>query len=182
MPETKFEISIPSDQARNLCSQSGGSKKFSYKVDQLESGVYLLTLQCDKKSGELLITRGMGILQATNDGVRFGWDSPVVKPVHPFQVPISEPSGLGWLDGFNEMMVRCGLTSNGAPEFAENGQLLWPLHGRIANIPATELSVTIDEDEPGETGGLVERLMGKKPELRFAYIQENARFVEEVDV
>jgi len=44
------------------------------------------------------------------------------------------------------------------------------------------IRVTIDEDEPGETGGLVERLMGKKPELRFAYIQENARFVEEVDV
>jgi topoisomerase-4 subunit B len=36
--------------------------------------------------------------------------------------------------------------------------------------------------EPGETADLVERLMGKKPELRFAYIQENARFVEELDV
>ncbi|WP_333684694.1 DNA topoisomerase IV subunit B [Pontibaca methylaminivorans] len=44
------------------------------------------------------------------------------------------------------------------------------------------IRVTIDEDEPGETGDLVERLMGKKPELRFQYIQENARFVEEVDV
>jgi DNA gyrase/topoisomerase IV subunit B len=29
---------------------------------------------------------------------------------------------------------------------------------------------------------LVERLMGKKPELRFQYITENARFVEELDV
>lgn len=44
------------------------------------------------------------------------------------------------------------------------------------------IRVTIDEDEPGETGDLVERLMGKKPELRFQYIQENARFVEELDV
>jgi topoisomerase IV subunit B len=25
-------------------------------------------------------------------------------------------------------------------------------------------------------------LMGKRPELRFQYIQENARFVEELDV
>jgi len=52
--------------------------------------------------------------------------------------------------------------------------------------PATRklIRVTIDEDEPGETGDLVERLMGKKPEMRFQYIQENARFVdmEEMDV
>ena len=50
--------------------------------------------------------------------------------------------------------------------------------------PATRklIRVTIDEDAPGETGDLVERLMGKKPELRFQYIQENARFVEELDV
>ncbi len=44
------------------------------------------------------------------------------------------------------------------------------------------IRVSIDEDEPGETGDLVERLMGKKPELRFQYIQENAKFVEELDV
>ena len=50
--------------------------------------------------------------------------------------------------------------------------------------PATRklIRVTVDEDAPGETGDLVERLMGKKPELRFQYIQENARFVEELDV
>ena len=44
------------------------------------------------------------------------------------------------------------------------------------------IRVTVDEDMPGETGDLVERLMGKKPELRFQYIQENAKFVEELDV
>ena len=50
--------------------------------------------------------------------------------------------------------------------------------------PATRklIRVTIDEDAPGETGDLVERLMGKKPEMRFQYIQENARFVEDVDL
>ena len=50
--------------------------------------------------------------------------------------------------------------------------------------PATRklIRVTIDEDEPGETGDLVERLMGKKPEKRFEYIQDNAQFVEELDV
>ncbi|WP_099826719.1 DNA topoisomerase IV subunit B [Oceaniglobus indicus] len=44
------------------------------------------------------------------------------------------------------------------------------------------IRVTIDEDVTGETGDLVERLMGKKPELRFQYISENAQFVEELDV
>jgi topoisomerase-4 subunit B len=44
------------------------------------------------------------------------------------------------------------------------------------------IRVTVQEDEPGETGDLVERLMGKKPELRFEYIQQNAKFVEDVDV
>ena len=50
--------------------------------------------------------------------------------------------------------------------------------------PATRtlIRVAIDEDEPGETAGLVERLMGKKPELRFEYIQDNARFAEDLDV
>ena len=49
--------------------------------------------------------------------------------------------------------------------------------------PATRtlIRVTVAEDE-GETAGLVERLMGKRPELRFQYIQENARFVEEEDL
>ena len=46
----------------------------------------------------------------------------------------------------------------------------------------TLIRVTLDEEQPGETGDLVERLMGKKPELRFDYIQANAQFVEELDV
>ncbi|MCK0095620.1 DNA topoisomerase IV subunit B [Yoonia sp. F2084L] len=50
--------------------------------------------------------------------------------------------------------------------------------------PATRklIRVTVHDEVPGDTADLVERLMGKKPELRFQYIQENARFVEELDV
>ena len=44
------------------------------------------------------------------------------------------------------------------------------------------IRVSLQDDEPGETEDLVERLMGKRPEMRFQYIQENARFVEELDV
>ena len=40
----------------------------------------------------------------------------------------------------------------------------------------------MDEDEPGQTDDLVDRLMGKKPELRFEYIQANAKFALDLDV
>ena len=49
----------------------------------------------------------------------------------------------------------------------------------------TLIRVAIDEDEPGEagsTGALVERLMGRRADLRFDYIQEHARFAEDLDV
>ncbi len=49
--------------------------------------------------------------------------------------------------------------------------------------PATRTLIRVTvADDLGETGDLVERLMGKRPELRFQYIQENARFVEDLDV
>tara|TARA_Y100000739_G_C20604140_1_gene464617 strand:- start:1068 stop:2927 length:1860 start_codon:yes stop_codon:yes gene_type:complete len=44
------------------------------------------------------------------------------------------------------------------------------------------IKVIIDDDEPGETFKLVEQLMGKKPELRYDFIQKNARFVENLDI
>jgi topoisomerase-4 subunit B len=40
----------------------------------------------------------------------------------------------------------------------------------------TLVRVEIVDDTPKETENLVERLMGKKPELRFQFIQENAQF------
>jgi len=39
-----------------------------------------------------------------------------------------------------------------------------------------------DQEEAHDTADLVERLMGRKAETRFAFIQKNARFVEELDV
>jgi topoisomerase IV subunit B len=46
----------------------------------------------------------------------------------------------------------------------------------------TLVRVDIAESEREDTEDLVERLMGKKPELRFQYIQENAQFATNVDV
>ncbi|MDQ7019928.1 MAG: DNA topoisomerase IV subunit B [Robiginitomaculum sp.] len=42
--------------------------------------------------------------------------------------------------------------------------------------------IRFDEDNLPTTEALVETLMGKKPELRFAFIQEHAKFVRELDV
>jgi topoisomerase-4 subunit B len=50
----------------------------------------------------------------------------------------------------------------------------------------TLLRVKILKDEVGDTAGgtaeLIESLMGRKPELRFQYIQENAKFARDLDV
>ena len=46
----------------------------------------------------------------------------------------------------------------------------------------TLLKVVIADDDKVETEDLVERLMGKKPELRFQYIQEHAQFAKDIDV
>jgi topoisomerase-4 subunit B len=50
--------------------------------------------------------------------------------------------------------------------------------------PATRRleQVRIDAATGEPAGDLVERLMGRRPELRLAFIQANARFVGELDV
>lgn len=46
----------------------------------------------------------------------------------------------------------------------------------------TLIRLSIPFDEKEETDDIVERLMGKKPELRYEYITQNAAFVEDLDV
>ena len=103
----------------------------------------------------------MGLWRAWADGRELGWKSPVCGPVHPCYVPLAEPSGLGWLSGFDEMMCRCGLESNSAPDFDDRGILQFPLHGRIANRPAHRLDVVVDD-----TAGTIS-LRGIVEETRF---------------
>ncbi|MEQ8211394.1 MAG: aldose 1-epimerase family protein [Lacipirellulaceae bacterium] len=114
----------------------------------LSEGVDLLTIDNGLQRIHVLPTRGMGIWNVERDeGQSLGWRSPVRGPVHPSFVSIHDPSGLGWLEGFDELIVRCGLESNGAPEFGENGELVYPLHGRIANRPAHCVEVTVNEED-----------------------------------
>jgi topoisomerase-4 subunit B len=49
--------------------------------------------------------------------------------------------------------------------------------------PATRTMARVQlPKSPKAIEELVETLMGKKPELRFKYIQDNAKFVNELDV
>jgi hypothetical protein len=117
----------------------------------LSDGVVCVEINNGKLGIDVLPTRGMGVWRVIPHGDRelssVGWKSPVRGPVNPAFVDLGEPSGLGWLDGFDEFFVRCGLESNGAPDFdAKTGRLIYPLHGRIANKPAHEVDVTVDTD------------------------------------
>ncbi|PWG67707.1 DUF4432 domain-containing protein, partial [Enterobacter mori] len=53
---------------------------------------------------------------------------------------------LGWLEGFNELVTRCGYEWVGHPG-VDNGELL-TLHGRAANTPANQVTLHIDEKPP----------------------------------
>jgi hypothetical protein len=132
----------------------------------LSDGVDVVRVNNGVLAFDILPTRGMGLWKAWMGGVEYGWRSPVHGPVHPAFVPLMEPGGLGWLDGFDELLVRCGLESNGAPEFEpETGRLKHPLHGRIANKPARSVTVSVD----GETGEIA--VTGVVEETRFHFLK-----------
>lgn len=109
-------------------------------------GVDLIEVDNGRLRFSVVPTRGMGLWRASCEGVELGWRSPVHGPVHPQFVPLGEPTGLGWLAGFDELVCRCGLESNGAPVFDDGGRLQYGLHGRIANLPAHHVQVAIDGD------------------------------------
>jgi len=134
----------------------------------LSEGVEEVFLDSGVLSLSVLPTRGMGIRRGNCGDVELKWNSPVFGPVHPSFVPVTDGGGLGWLEGFDEWLVRCGLESNGSPEWDEAGKLRYPLHGRIANLPARYVSLSMDE-RTGKiilTGKVVEaKLFFKKLEL-----------------
>jgi hypothetical protein len=99
----------------------------------------------------------MGIWKGNYRGLALGWDAPVRGPVHPKFVHQEERGGIGWLQGFDEWIVRCGLDSNGAPGedvvLDNNGNPMkvnLPLHGRIANCPAHYVEVEVQTEPPFE--------------------------------
>jgi len=137
----------------------------SVRATRLRGGVRDGVLEIELVAGAtrvvILPDRGLGIWKVAVGDVDLGWQSPIRGPVHPRFVPLGEPSGLGWLDGFDELVARCGLASNGAPDFTAEGRLRHGLHGRIANLPAHGVLAVLDD-----TAGTV-TLTGAVDEARF---------------
>jgi len=49
-------------------------------------------------------------------------------------------------------------------------------------LPEAEIGQPMTRKPEGATAQLIERLMGKNPEARFEFIQENAQFVQDIDI
>lgn len=124
----------------------------SFKVENTvlkggkQDGSEVITITSGDFSIKLSPTRGMGILAVEDDGVRMGWDSPVDEVVNPTYINLESRGGIGWLDGFNEMMVRCGFEWTGHAVEADG--MMYTLHGRAGNTPVSKLIVDIDEKAP----------------------------------
>jgi hypothetical protein len=109
-------------------------------------GVDLIELDNGSLQLSILPTRGMNIWRGKYKDIRLGWDAPIHGPVHPQWVRLEERGGLGWLDGFDEWICRCGLANNGPP--GNDGGKNITLHGRIANTPAHFVGVRVQQVPP----------------------------------
>jgi hypothetical protein len=125
----------------------------------------------------IIATRGLGILTVLMDQKRIlGWDSPVTDVVHPSLINLNSRGGLGWLEGFNEWLCRCGMEWNGQPgsdrfinNRGEQDSMELTLHGRVANLPAQEVMVIAERDPPYRVTirGIVHEKMFNGPKLEL---------------
>ena len=111
-----------------------------------QEGVSIVDIDTGAMRISVVPTRGMNVLEAVSEGVRLGWRSPVSEVVNPAFIELNGRGGLGWLEGFNEMVVRCGYEWVGHPGM-DKGVML-PLHGLAANIPASRVVLCIDQEPP----------------------------------
>lgn len=111
-----------------------------------QEGSTLIEIETDAISVVLIPTRGMSVLEAKAGDVELGWSSPVDEIVHPAFIDMQGRGGLGWLDGFNELMVRCGFEWSGHP--CEDEGKLYTVHGRAGNTPASSVIVQVEKAQP----------------------------------
>lgn len=154
-------------------SQELNAKGDSFSIEQKvlhggrQEGSKIITIS--SKNGltiTLSPTRGMNLLHVEGFGSRMGWDSPVKEVVNPAFINLESRNGLGWLEGFNEMMVRCGYEWTGHPVTAD-GQI-YTLHGKAGNTPASQVEVEVADAAPHEIRirGLIKESTFKKADLQ----------------
>jgi len=107
-----------------------------------QDGVEVIEVNNGLLSFTLVPTRGFQVWVANAGSIRLGWDSPVKEIVHPKFVNLAERGGLGWLNGFGEMLSRGGLESFGPP--CDDSGRVYTLHGRINYIPASYVEVRLE--------------------------------------
>lgn len=144
-----------------------GGKQENVDLIVIDNGVLIITI---------IPTRGMSVFEVRRGEIRLGWDSPIKEIVHPQFMNLESRGGLGWLEGFNEWMVRCGLEfagHSGMDEFVTNtgdrAKMMLTLHGKIGNIPASEVEVVIDKEPPHRIRlrGLVQEKVFHGPKLEL---------------
>lgn len=129
-----------------------------------QEGVDVVEVDNGALSFTVIPTRGMNVHQLRCGEVRLGWDSPVREIVNPSFINPADRGGLGWLDGFNEWMARCGYEFAGHP--GEDGERLLTLHGKASNLPASKLEVIVDGKRI-HVRGRVEETMFKFADLEM---------------
>ncbi len=124
-----------------------------------QEGVQLVHIDNGTLRITVIPTRGMGLFDvaysAGGKERRLGWVSPVHDVVNPAFVNPTARGGLGWLEGFNEFMCRCGLENVGQPgkdvivtNTGARAEIDLTLHGKIANSPASRVELLADAKPP----------------------------------
>ena len=168
-------LSMSSSRITPDCATPWSIRQVSL-VGGKQEGVELLVIDNGAIRLTVIPTRGMGLLSVEHDGMRIGWQSPVHEVVHPKFINLESRDGLGWLEGFNEWMCRCGLESNGHPGIdkfitntGEESEMKLTLHGKIANIPASTVKITVMKEAPYTItiAGRVDECMFYGPKLEL---------------
>lgn len=167
MPKTHIHTLICAEQNIHLAGHLAESRTlapncpipWSVRLDTLkggkQQGVDLITIDNGLIRLRVCPTRGMSIIDATMGELRLGWDSPVKEIVHPAFINQLHRGRTGWLEGFNEFLVRCGLEFMGPPcmdthhpAIGEPPPTNTTLHGKIANTPASEVQLIVQTTAP----------------------------------
>jgi len=115
-----------------------GGKQDGVDIVEIDNGIFSISV---------VPTRGMNIFSAAYRGISLGWSSPIKEIVHPSLINLEARGGLGWLEGFNEWLCRCGMESFGPPGM---DTIPLTLHGKVSNTPASRFGIQISPKKPSQ--------------------------------